>query len=101
VVAIDLGPGVGPLLVRGKIDRIDRVGDAAVVIDYKTGSTKIGVEELQRGRNFQMMLYLLAAHDLVTGDPSVPRGVHGGVFWSIAKRSVVGSLLLDDAGREA
>src|SRR5690606_15404367 len=93
-LTIDLGPDVGPLLVRGKIDRIARVGDAALVIDYKTGGARIGPEELRRGRNFQMMLYLLAAQALVEGDPAVPRGVQAGVFWHIGGRSVVGSLQL-------
>ena len=97
LLSIDLGPELGPLRVRGKIDRIDRVGDRAIVIDYKTGGTRIGREELARGRNFQMMLYLLAAQDLVGGEAEV----RAGVFWHIGGRTIVGALELDDQGMEA
>jgi DNA helicase-2/ATP-dependent DNA helicase PcrA len=41
--------------VRGKIDRIDAVGDALEVIDYKTGSTKTTYDGLKE--DFQMVFY--------------------------------------------
>jgi DNA helicase-2/ATP-dependent DNA helicase PcrA len=41
--------------VRGKIDRIDDVGDALEVIDYKTGSTKTTYDGLKE--DFQMVFY--------------------------------------------
>lgn len=100
-MTLDLSGDAGPMRVRGKIDRIDRVGDSAVVIDYKTGSTKIGREELLAGRNFQMMLYLLAAETLLARDPDGPATVAGGAFWHIGSRELIGTLELDDAGREA
>ena len=100
-LSIDLGPELGRLRVRGKIDRIDRVGDRAIVIDYKTGGTRIGRDELVRGRNFQMMLYLLAAQELVGGETDAPLNVQAGVFWHIGGRQIIGALELDDQGMEA
>jgi len=74
-----------PLRITGFIDRMDRVGDAVVVIDYKTGSTRIPIEEMKTGRNFQMMLYLLAAQHLIEHDTSAnaPTTIAGGMFWHI------------------
>ncbi len=95
-LTIDLGGGER-LRVRGKIDRIDRSGDQAVVVDYKTGSAKIDLAELKRGRNFQMMLYVLAAEQLLAGDGlSVSRGI----FWHIGgtgRAALLGELRPDDA----
>ena len=78
------------LRVRGAIDRIDRQGDRAILIDYKTGSTPIRAEEIAQGRNFQMLIYLLAARELID------QAVAGGVFWQIGGRSL-GDLRAEDA----
>ncbi len=78
------------LRVRGAIDRIDRQGDRAILIDYKTGSTPIRAEEIEDGRNFQMLIYLLAARELIGQE------VAGGVFWQIGGRSL-GELHADDS----
>jgi ATP-dependent helicase/DNAse subunit B len=75
------------LRVAGKIDRVDWQGDRAIVIDYKTGLTKIPTDEITRGRNFQMMLYLLAAQWLF--DP----GEIGGVFWHLGNRELSGKMI--------
>jgi ATP-dependent helicase/DNAse subunit B len=87
--------------VRGKIDRIDRYGDTAVVIDYKTGSSKIDLKELSEGRNFQMMLYLLAAQHILANDPETPPNLAGGMFWHLNSGRLLGSLRFDDDGNEA
>ena len=81
--------------VRGVIDRIDRIGDELVVVDYKTGGTQIPVKELEAGRNFQMMMYLLAA-EAREKDVSVK----GGTFWHISDQKISGNMMLDDKGRE-
>jgi ATP-dependent helicase/nuclease subunit B len=96
IFTLDVGDGIGTLRIGGKIDRIDRIGDHAVVVDYKTGSTKIGKEELARGRNFQMMLYLLAAREMIKTDPDGPTDVAGGIFWHIGSREVIGDLRFED-----
>jgi ATP-dependent helicase/DNAse subunit B len=76
------------LRVRGKIDRIDTINGQAVVIDYKTGSTGIPTSEIARGRNFQMMIYVLATQGVAA--------VAGGAFWHIGSRSISGWLTPDD-----
>ncbi|MBN8634340.1 MAG: PD-(D/E)XK nuclease family protein [Anaerolineae bacterium] len=79
------------LRLRGVIDRMDRIGDRLVIIDYKSGSTKIPSSEIEQGRNFQMLVYLAAAQALVGADQ-----VAGGAFFHISDRSVSGALTPDD-----
>ncbi|MBC8171436.1 MAG: PD-(D/E)XK nuclease family protein, partial [Anaerolineae bacterium] len=92
-VSIDLGEE-GRLKLNGYIDRIDQVGDGLVVIDYKTGSTKFRVEDMREGRNFQMIVYLLAAQQIMAADhaPYAPREVLGGLFWHIRRGEISGVL---------
>jgi ATP-dependent helicase/DNAse subunit B len=87
-LALDLGDE--SLRVRGSIDRIDRQGDRAIVVDYKSGSAPIPKSETEKGRNFQMMLYLLAAQALIEQDDTLdrPREVAGGLFWRIGGDSL-------------
>ena len=71
--------------VRGMIDRLDRREDGGMrVIDYKTGSGRLNVRELDEGRRIQLPLYALAAQDAL----DVGRVVEG-FYWAIlsAKRS--------------
>jgi DNA helicase-2/ATP-dependent DNA helicase PcrA len=50
---------IGPYLLRGKIDRMDKLPDGTVeIIDYKTGTPK---EELSADDKRQLLLYQLAA----------------------------------------
>jgi ATP-dependent helicase/DNAse subunit B len=90
-VVIDLGDGEH-LRVRGSIDRMDRQGDRVIVVDYKTGSTPIKADEIADGRNFQMMIYLLAAQAILDADRAasadVPHQVAGGLFWRIGGDSL-------------
>jgi len=95
VFTLDLGDE--RLRLKGVIDRIDRVGGQAIVIDYKSGRTEIPVSEIQRGRNFQMMIYLLAAEQALQGRADVA----GGLFWHIASRGTSGTLSPDDDAIEA
>ncbi len=84
--------------VRGYIDRIDRIGDRAIVVDYKTGTTKIETTEMTEGRNFQMMLYLLAGQAILEtqfeSDSSAPNQIAGGTFWHF-NRETSGVVHLD------
>ncbi len=47
-------PGV---MLKGKIDRLDRGDDAFRLIDYKTGSVKIGSAIIKKGKDLQLPLY--------------------------------------------
>ncbi len=84
--------------VRGYIDRIDRIGDHAIVVDYKTGSSSIPIKEMTEGRNFQMMLYLLAGQAILEtqleSDSSAPNQITGGTFWHL-NRDTSGVVHLD------
>lgn len=92
-VVLDLGPDVGEVRVTGKIDRMDRIDDAVVIIDYKSGSTKIPLREAETGRNFQMMVYLAAAERILKQNrqPGAPREVRGGLFWHLGSREISGT----------
>ena len=86
------GPA-GALKIRGVIDRMDRAGDRLVVIDYKSGTTPHPVKDMSAGRDFQMLVYLLAARDLVArDDPALD--VIGGLFWHIRNQKVSGEVLI-------
>ena len=94
--SIDVGDDA--LRVRGSIDRIDRQGDRVIVVDYKSGSSLIRKSEIEAGRNFQMMIYLLAAQALIMHDsaPDAPQRVAGGVFWQIGG-AALGELSAEDS----
>ncbi len=79
-VAIDTP--AGSILLRGKIDRLDRAGAGAreglLVIDYKTGALPKPADIVE-GRNLQLPLYTLAAATLLGAD------CLGGAFHRIGK----------------
>jgi ATP-dependent helicase/DNAse subunit B len=81
----------GTLRVRGVIDRIDQVNGQHVVIDYKSGSTPISLQQLRRGRNVQMGVYLLAA------EIALGLAVDGGAFWHLPDRRLSGTIFPHDA----
>jgi ATP-dependent helicase/DNAse subunit B len=78
----------GPLSVRGRIDRVDIVGDRALVVDYKSGTTPYSKTEMVEGRNVQMLLYT-AAIDQQLNPP--PQSISG-AFWHIPDRKTSGDL---------
>ncbi len=74
------------ILIRGKIDRIDvaaasQYSSAPLVrlIDYKSGSSRIGREEAVEGRNLQLPLYALAVQRAVMPGANVVQGTYLGV----------------------
>lgn len=52
----------GDVVLKGRIDRIDRFEDGVEIIDYKTGSPKA---ELSKEEKEQLLLYQLAARDVL------------------------------------
>jgi ATP-dependent helicase/nuclease subunit B len=103
-ILLPLDNTIGGLQVTGYIDRLDRVGEQVLVIDYKTGSTRIPLREMERGRNFQMMLYLLAGQYILDHDPDpdAPDTVAGGLFWHLRDNKTSGQIMVDsDEGRAA
>ncbi len=80
---------VGTVLFRGLIDRLDRnaLGDWRI-IDYKTGSSHLEPRDLAQGRRMQIVIYALAAQQVLkTGR------VVDGFYWGILKGEA-GSLRL-------
>ncbi len=98
-VEIDLGEH-GKVRLRGMIDRIDLVGDQLYIFDYKSGSTSFSVPDMRSGRNFQMVIYLLAAEAILAqiqqteGIQRSPRAVAGGGFWHLSSNKLTGRLEL-------
>ncbi|PJF44593.1 MAG: hypothetical protein CUN55_03250, partial [Phototrophicales bacterium] len=80
---------------RGYIDRIDRVGDQYIVIDYKSGITLPNNQDIEDGRNFQMVLYLQAAEQTLNLEDK--GRIVGGYFWSLYNRKFNGALTINDA----
>ncbi len=70
------------LRLRGFIDRIDMTEAGALVIDYKSGRSKISKRELEEGRNFQLLVYLEAIRTLLAEEDD-ERGILGAAFWHI------------------
>lgn len=82
------------LYVSGSIDRVDRIGDKLIVVDYKTGSSTIPTSEMEEGRNFQMMVYLLALQQLLQLRGETYE-IAGGAFWHIRSQKVSGLLEIE------
>ena len=81
-IRIPLSDDLEPLRIQGFIDRIDRVGDKLLVVDYKTGSRPINTSEMTEGRDFQMMIYVLALMTILeTTDSDLE--LAGGMFWHL------------------
>ncbi|HEY3875797.1 MAG TPA: PD-(D/E)XK nuclease family protein, partial [Candidatus Kapabacteria bacterium] len=57
---------IGGFKLRGKIDRIDSADDGTfAVIDYKSGKSSPGWNDIKRGQSLQLPLYLRVAEDLL------------------------------------
>jgi len=59
---------IDDIVIRGRIDRIDKVKGGVEIIDYKTGSPKKG-EKLSQSDKIQLLLYQLAAKDIFGLEP--------------------------------
>ncbi|MET3507180.1 PD-(D/E)XK nuclease family protein [Halalkalibacter oceani] len=45
------------LILTGKVDRVDKSGEAIVIYDYKTGKASVSAEEVRSGLKLQLPLY--------------------------------------------
>jgi len=77
VFALNIGEEI--IRLHGVIDRLDRGENGKLrVIDYKTGGSHLGQNDLKDGRRLQLPLYALAARDaLGLGEPAE------GFYWKI------------------
>lgn len=80
------------ILVRGSIDRVDLIGDdELIVVDYKSGSTPISINDMESGRHFQMMVYLLALEQMLVEEGQSQR-ITAGAFWHIRNLKLSGKV---------
>lgn len=81
--ALRIGKDGDPVLVGGRIDRIDidRVSEPPLlrVIDYKTGGRNASLRDLEEGRDLQIALYLRAAEEGVAPGCAI----HDGGFYNL------------------
>ena len=87
---------MAPLRVNGFIDRIDWVDGQFVVVDYKSGTTRINRDEMESGRDFQMLIYTEALTKLLAAEGGQAQ-VAGGLFWHVRDRKASGVFDREDA----
>lgn len=92
---INLGHGTKPLRVTALIDRIDNVDGKLIVVDYKTGGKSISRRQMEIGRDFQMMVYLLAMTSELE-NIGAEEEVTGGMFWHLRDLRTSGRLSTED-----
>lgn len=102
-VDVEIDGQAEALRVAGYVDRMDATAEGVIVVDYKSGSNEITMNEMRAGRNFQMMVYLLAAQHVLAAQPdaAAPRRVLGGLFWHISTRKASGKMRLDEPDSQA
>jgi len=61
---LDFNFKVGPCTIKGKIDRVDDLGDSIELVDYKTGQPKDN--KLSTEDKEQLLIYQMAAQELFT-----------------------------------
>jgi ATP-dependent helicase/nuclease subunit B len=67
--------GGAEVVVRGKIDRVDHVGQHVAVMDYRLGSNKLSLQDVYHGLSLQLLTGLLALQDAGRtpgGKPALP-----------------------------
>jgi len=75
--ALDLVLDGETILLKGKIDRVDRNGEGMLrVVDYKT-SGNYSNEDLENGERLQLPLYAMAVTRMSLGTPT------DGIYWNI------------------
>jgi RecB family exonuclease len=80
--------------MKGRIDRIDvdHQNKKFLLIDYKTGSGRIGMKDMEQGRSLQLQIYLAAVQQLLL--PAYQ--ALGAVFYSLADLKKQDGLLRRD-----
>ena len=92
---LDLGGDLKPLRLTALIDRVDSVAGRLSVVDYKTGSRPISRDDMETGRDFQMMIYLAALEsefEMLGADEEIA----GGAFWHLRNLKASGRISTED-----
>ena len=74
---------IGNVRMTGKIDRIDIGTDAFSIIDYKTGSSTIGMRDILEGRSLQLPVYLQIAAKLLNGQTETGLEPAAGLYYKV------------------
>ena len=81
----------GPIRIRGIIDRVDQRDDGLLrVVDYKTGASGFGKEEIAAGSHIQAGVYAAAVVHALRMGPKCE-----GMYWSINNKSVKEYMMYD------
>lgn len=56
------------VVLKGKIDRVDRFGDYLKVVDYKTGTKEFNLGDILHGKNLQPFIYILMLRNAGVGE---------------------------------
>jgi len=90
--ALAIDSEAGPILIRGRVDRIDLGPDCkptlARVVDYKSGSTSISESDARAGRSIQNPLYALAVERSIIPGSRVLEAA----YLSVSSGEVIGRL---------
>ena len=92
---LDLGADLKPLRVTALIDRVDSEAGRLQVVDYKTGSTPISRDDMEIGRDIQMMIYLAALQsefEMLGAEEDIA----GGAFWHLRNLKASGRISTED-----
>jgi hypothetical protein len=88
----DFAITVNGLTLKGKIDRLDRTPEGALlVLDYKTGTVDFSPSHIAEGAHFQALVYWLAAEKLSEGK------VAGVLFYDLKKGEIRRGIVEDRA----
>ncbi len=74
---------IGDVRMTGKIDRIDIGTDSFNIIDYKTGSSTIGMRDILEGRSLQLPVYLQIAAKLLNGQTEAGLEPAAGLYYKV------------------
>ncbi|WP_332689394.1 PD-(D/E)XK nuclease family protein [Halalkalibacter lacteus] len=71
------------LVLTGKADRVDRMDDAIVVYDYKSGQMNVKMEEVRLGLKLQLPLYAFAIREELERIEQMPVKADGATYISL------------------
>ena len=74
---------LGPVRLRGKIDRVERGNGFFAVMDYKTGHVVPSLSDIRSGLSLQLPAYLLAAGGMLAGAGGMDLVPAGGFYYRL------------------
>ena len=85
-------PG-GAVRLRGQVDRVDRVPNGLMVLDYKKGALPTA-KQRTNGADLQLMVYLMAVEALLASQVGAP--LLGGTYYSLERRTAASGLWIPE-----